>query len=71
MYNIYKIENKDEEEDEALQLPYEIKDFKMPYTMTIDTLQRLLKIKTDEACLCSSLNTATVTQSSRFPTSFW
>ena len=48
MYNIYN-KVSDENNDKSLKLPYEIKDFKLPYTINIDTLMKLLKIKNDNS----------------------
>ena len=48
MYNMYYQISKTEDQ-ESLKLPYEIKDFKLPYKMNIDTLIKLLKIKNDNS----------------------
>jgi ATP-dependent Lon protease len=40
MYNMY---NSDAEGDKDLELPFKIKDFKLPYTLTYDTINTLLK----------------------------
>ena len=43
MYNI--VENKDTE----FELPFEIKDFKIPYTLTLETVNVLIKTQSSGA----------------------